>query len=100
MSDLKDFSKHLSSMNKGFCMEAPSMVKTHQFVDNLVHILFPIKLNCKVDEDEIRFELERCSLELKDLLFSIRNSIPDTPENVSEQFMAQLPQAYEAMIED
>jgi len=100
MSDLKTFSKHLSAMNQGFCMEAPSMVKTHQFVDNLVHILFPIKLNCKVDENEIRFELERCSLELKGLLFSISNSIPDTPENISEQFMAQLPETYEAMIED
>ncbi len=100
MNDLKKFSKHLSTMSKGFCMETPSMVKTNAFVENMIHILFPIKLDCKVDENEIQFELEKCSLELKDLLFSLRNSIPGTPEELTEKFMAELPAAYDEMIDD
>lgn len=100
MNDLKKFAKHLSSMNRGYCMEAPSMVKTHQFVENIIHILFPIKLDCKIDEVEVEMELERCSVELKELLYSIKNSIPDTPENIVSAFMDQLPEAYNAMMDD
>jgi len=100
MSDLKKFAHHLSSMNKGYCMEAPSMVKTHQFVENLVHILFPIKLDCKIEENEVLMELERCSVELKELLFSIRNSIPGTPEKLTDRFMKELPGAYDSMMDD
>ena len=100
MSDIKKFARHLSSMNKGYCMEAPSMVKTQEFVENIIHILFPIKLDCKIDAAEIEIELERCEQELKELLFSLKNSIPDTAENISILFMEQLPQAYDKMIED
>jgi serine O-acetyltransferase len=100
MSDLKKFARHLSAMNKGYCMEAPSMVKTHSFVETLVHLLFPIKLDCKIEENEVHMELQRCELELKDLLFSIRNSIPDSPELIAAKFMAELPKAYDAMMED
>jgi serine O-acetyltransferase len=100
MSDLKEFAKHISAMSKGFCMEVPSMVKTNNFVETMIHLLFPIKLDCKVEENEILLELERCSLELKDLLFSIRNSLPDTPENITAGFMEKLPEAYRAMIDD
>jgi serine O-acetyltransferase len=100
MSDLKKFAKHLSSMNKGYCMEAPSMVKTHLFVEDIIHILFPIKLDRKIEESEVELELEKCAVELRELLNSIRNSIPDTPENITGKFMEQLPEAYNAMMDD
>ncbi|MEX0986173.1 MAG: serine O-acetyltransferase EpsC [Bacteroidales bacterium] len=87
-------------MNSGFCMEAPSMVKTHQFVENIIHLLFPIKLDCKIDVNEIHLQLERCSVELRDLLWSIRNSINETPEEIADKFMEELPGTFDAMIED
>jgi serine O-acetyltransferase len=100
MSDLKNFAKHLNSINQGFCMEAPSMVKTHKFVDNITNILFPIKLNCDIDIVEIELQLERCAVELKDLLFSIQNSIPESPEEMMKKFMDELPVAFDAMMND
>jgi len=100
MSDLKKFAHHLSAMNKGYCMEAPSMVKTHQFVENLVHMLFPIKADCRIEENEVLLELERCAVSLKDLLYSIRNSIPETPDRITDKFMEQLPKAYDEMMDD
>jgi len=100
MSDYKKFAKHLSSMNRGHCMEAPSMVKTHEFVNNIIHLLFPIKLDCKLDEDEIEMDLERSAVELKELLFSLKNSINDSPENITQTFMDRLPSLYDTMIDD
>ncbi len=100
MRDLRKFAHHLSSMNKGYCMESPSMVKTHAFVGNIIHALFPIKADCRVEENEVLMELEKCRMELKDLLFSIRNSIPDTPENIADRFMEDLQKAYDEMMDD
>lgn len=100
MSDFKKFARHLSSMNKGYCMEAPSMLKTQEFVDNLVHVLFPIKDDCRVEESEIELELERCSVELKELLHSIKNSIPATPEQIAGAFMDALPDVFDTMMDD
>lgn len=100
MIDFKDFAKHLSVTNKGFCMEAPSMLKTREMVDNLVHILFPLKDECRLDEDDIQIELERCSVQLKELLFSIRNSMAESPEHLTEKFFRELPAAYDDMLND
>lgn len=100
MSDLKQFAHHLSSMNNGYCMEAPSMLKTQAFVDNLVHLLFPIKAGCNIDESNILLELERCKFELKELLCSLKNSINGTPEDLTEEFMNELPGLYDLMIDD
>ena len=66
MSVYKEFAQHLSKTNSEYCMETPSMVKTHEFVDNLIHLLFPIKLNCGIDEVSIELELERCAVMLKE----------------------------------
>ncbi len=100
MSDLKKFAKHLNSMNKGYCMEAPSMVKTHHFVEDIINILFPIKLDCRIEIEEVEMELERCSVELKELLHTIKNSIPETPDKIAKKFMEQLPGAYDSMMND
>ncbi|MDA3822927.1 MAG: serine O-acetyltransferase [Bacteroidales bacterium] len=81
-------------------MEAPSMVKTHVFVENIIHILFPIKLDCKIEESEVELELEKCEVELRELLSSLKNSMPDSPENISKEFMARLPGAYDDMMDD
>jgi serine O-acetyltransferase len=100
MIDFKTFASHLSTTNKGFCMEAPSMIKTREMVDSLIHILFPLKDECRLEEDDIQIELERCAVQMKELLFSIRNSISDTPENITEHFFNALPTAYDTMLED
>lgn len=100
MSNLTNFAKHLSSMNQGFCIESPSVVKTHEFVDALIHALFPIKLDCKTEVSEIEEELEQCAHRLKELLNSFQNSLPDSPENLTERFMESLPAAYDLMMDD
>ncbi len=100
MNTFQDFARKLSEINKGYCMEVPSMVKTHEFVDNLIHILFPIKSNCKVDEEEIGIEMERCYVKLKELLYSLKNSMNRGPDEVAEAFFRELPGVYETMLSD
>lgn len=100
MNRLKEFAHHLSEKNKEFCMEAPSMVKTHDFVDHLVHILFPIKLDCVREEESIAASLENSTSSLLELLTSIKASLPEDPQKISDGFYDRLPTAFDAMIND
>jgi len=81
-------------------MDVPSMVKTHEFVDDIIHTFFPIKLNCTLNPDEISIELERCALKLRELLSSIRNSISGTPQEVTTEFFKRVPSAFDKLIGD
>ncbi len=76
------------------------MALTHEFVDLLIQTLFPIKRNCSVDEDEIAMEMDRCTIRLKELLYSIRTSLDRTPEELTGSFMAEVPGVFEQLVTD
>ncbi|HDR68560.1 MAG TPA: serine acetyltransferase [Bacteroidaceae bacterium] len=97
---MKDFAKHLSTVNSRNCMEVPSMVKTHEFVDDIIHTLFPIKLNCTLNPDQISIELDRCAIKLRELLYSIKNSISGKPQEVATDFFTKIPAAFDELIGD
>ncbi len=96
----KAFANRLSEFNSVYCKEVPSMVQTHDFVDNLIQTLFPIKRNCVVDPGEVAIEIERCAIKLRELLYSIRKSIELSPEEVVDTFFSRVPEAFEQLVND
>ncbi len=94
------FARRLSEFNSGYCREVPSMVQTNDFVDNLIHTLFPIKRSCMVDPEEISIEIDRCAIKLKELLYSIRNSLKQSPEKLVEEFFTRVPAAFEQLVSE
>jgi len=94
------FAKRLSEFNTRNCMEVPSMVKVHEFTDNLIKTLFPVKLNCPVHSDEISIEMERCGIRLRELLYSIKGNLNRSPEELSVKFMDELPGVFERLVCD
>ena len=96
----QDFAQRLSEFNTSYCMDVPSMVQTHDFVENLIHTIFPIKRNCMVDPGEISIEMDRCAIKLKELLYSIRKSLDLSPEEVVEAFFSRVPEAFEQLVTD
>ncbi|MCK4749197.1 MAG: serine acetyltransferase [Bacteroidales bacterium] len=94
------FAERLSEFNTGNCMEVPSMVQTHEFVDNLIHTLFPIKRNSTVDAGEIAMEMDRCAIKLEELLYSIRKSLDAPPEVLVEEFFSRVPAAFHQLVAD
>ena len=73
------------------------MQQTHDFVDQLIHTLFPIKLSCLTDPQQIAIEMDRCAIRLKELLYSIRNSITQSPEKLVEAFFDRVPAVFEQL---
>jgi serine O-acetyltransferase len=96
----RSFAERLSKFNTQFCREVPSVRHTHEFVDSIIHTLFPIKQNCLVDAAEIGIELEQCAIKLQELLNSIKDSLKQPPEKLVDAFMTEVPAAFEMLVQD
>ncbi|MFH0757152.1 MAG: serine O-acetyltransferase EpsC [Bacteroidota bacterium] len=94
------FAERLSAYNTQYCMEVPSMVQTHAFVDHLIQTLFPIKNNCATEPAEIAIALDRCANMLRELLNTIRKSLSRSPEELVETFFSEVPEAFEKLARD
>lgn len=96
----KDFASRVSQFNSGYCTDVPSKELSSQFIDNIIHALFPIRQNCAVDEEEIAIELDRSAVKLIELLYSIRRSLDRSPGEVGDEFFSRLPEAFEQLAAD
>jgi len=94
------FAEFLNTVNNSFCIDVPSMIDSHRFVDDLMVLLFPIKGNRKMDLRETEIRLERMRLRLKELLIPLEKDIKESPENVARLFFEQLPEVYKNLLED
>jgi serine O-acetyltransferase len=93
----REFIKHVMEFNAMRCLAVPSLAETRDFTDNLIDTLFPIKRNLEPREEDIALEMERCGIKLKELLYSIRDSLERTPEDLMEEFFSRVPGAFEAL---
>lgn len=76
------------------------MVKTHEFVDQLVHILYPLKAECADNREGVEAALISSKEALLKLLNSVRSSLTGKPQTISTQFFNELPAAFDDMIND
>ena len=96
----EDFINRVKEFNVSHCTAVPSMVATRDFIGNLIHTLFPIKRNLMAQEDKITLEMDRCAINLKELLYSIRKSLDTTPEALVEEFFSRVPDAFDQLVSD
>jgi len=92
-----DFVKRVREFNARHCLAVPSLKETREFTDHLIDALFPIKRNLEPKEEDIAMEMEQCAIELKELLYSIRDSLETAPEDLVEEFCSRVPGAFEQL---
>jgi len=95
-----DFVKRVKEFNTSHCGKVPSMVQAHEFTESLIHALFPIKRNLVMNEGEIALEMDRCSLKLRELLYSSRHLLDRDPDELAEEFFSRVPGAFEQLAKD
>jgi serine O-acetyltransferase len=95
-----DFPEFLFNINNSYCSDVPSMTETHQFVDDIVNLLFPIKENKDISLRDIEKRLDRMKLSLKELLIPLSKDIPKTPKEIAVDFFNELPVIFRLMLED
>lgn len=95
-----NFAEFLDSINQSYCSDVPSMTDSQEFVDDLVHLLFPIKANKHISKFEIEIQLERMQLRLKQLMLPLEKEIKKTPKEISKIFFDKLPDTFRALLDD
>lgn len=76
------------------------MVDTHIFVDDLIQLLFPIRINKNISLQEIEIKLERMQLRLKELLIPLQKVLTKEPSVISSDFFSKVPEVYKVLLED
>jgi serine O-acetyltransferase len=92
--------KKLEKFNGRYSIAVPSTIETYHFVDSLIQTLFQIRRTCRLDEEGIALELDRCAITLHELLHSIRNSLKRPPEEIVQEFFGKIPGAFEMLTQD
>jgi serine O-acetyltransferase len=95
-----DFAEFLDSINQSYCSDVPSMMDSQEFVDDLVHLLFPIKTNKHISKFEIEIQLERMQLRLKQLMLPLEKDLKKTPKEIAKIFFDMLPETFKALLQD
>ncbi len=96
----ESFAEYLDNINKSYCSDVPSMIESHQFVEDLIFLLFPIKENKNISQREIAIKLERMKLRLKELLIPLEKDLKKKPESLVNDFFLQLPSTYKMLLDD
>lgn len=94
------FAEYLDSINKSYCSDVPPMLESQLFVDDLVHLLFPVKINKNISRFEIEIQLERMQLRLKQLLLPLENELKKSPKSIAASFFKNLPDIFKKLLED
>ena len=95
-----NFAEYLDSINQSYCSDVPSMTESQLFVDDLIHLLFPIKTNKNISRFEIEIQLERMQLRLKQLLLPLEKELEKSPKEISRIFFDNLPKTFRDLLDD
>ena len=82
--------KYLEKINNSYCSEVPSVIDSHSFIDDLINLLFPIRINRNFSAQEIEIRLDRLQLRLKELLIPLQKELQHEPAVVAHDFFEKL----------
>jgi len=76
------------------------MTETHKYVDDFVHVLFPIKESKNLSLRDFQILLDRMKLRLKELLIPLEKELEKTPKEITNDFFEHLPEVYKLLLDD
>jgi serine O-acetyltransferase len=90
----------LYRLNSSYCAEVPSLQETQEWISDTVNLLFPVKINGRMDLQEIDDQLENLKLRLEELLVPLRKDLQELPWKTAASFFKELPVVFRLLIED
>ncbi|MFN8208308.1 MAG: serine O-acetyltransferase EpsC [Bacteroidales bacterium] len=99
-TDFGDFARKLHSVNHHYCQEVPSLAATHRFINQLVHLLFPIQENRDLGVDELEAKLAELQEQLARLVGVFGDQLAAPPQQIAGVFFSRLPDLYIQLLEE
>jgi serine O-acetyltransferase len=100
MISIEQFPEYLFNEYNNFKKEVPSMIKAHQFIDNLIYFLFPFKADKKCNIPLIELNLAQLQIDLRDILTPMEPILTDSVSGITEKFFNKVPAIYESLLKD
>lgn len=97
---IKEFPSYLFKQYLSFRKEVPPIANSHQFVEDLVNFLFPIKADRECVEAQVELNLLQLKINFKDLLNRQEKFLNAPIEQLTETFFAKIPDVYDGLIAD
>ena len=76
------------------------MIKAHNFTNNIINFLFPVKTERRCTQPQIELNLAQLQLDFKDLLGPLEKVLDEPIDIMTEKFFKKLPEISESLIKD
>lgn len=100
MENSNQFAEFLFDCYKDFRKDVPSMIKAHNFTENLINFLFPFKLDRKCTLPQIELNLAQLQIDFRDLLGPQENTLGRPIADITCDFFNQIPGIYGNLMAD
>jgi len=100
MSPVKNFPKKLLSVTQSFCHEVPSLTKTHEFINDTVNFLFPIRIEKSASLLQLEATWEELQLQFKMLLVPFKSVLKKTVDELTHEFFSNIPEIHDKLLKD
>ncbi len=100
MNTIQNFPEHLLKQYNDFRKEVPSMIKSHQFTDNIISFLFPFKADKKCTLPQIELNLAQLQIDFRDLLDPLEPILSGSINDITRNFFEKVPGIYMDLVND
>ena len=100
METVEQFHELLFKQYNNFRKDVPSMIKAHDFIENLINFLFPFKIDRKCTLPQIELNIAQLQIDFKDLIGPLENTLKDPIHDVTKTFFSKIPGIYKDLMND
>jgi serine O-acetyltransferase len=100
MSTFDTFSEYLVEQYENFRKDVPSMLKAHDFTENLINFLFPFKIDRKCTLPQIELNLAQLQIDFRNLLGPLEKTFEKPISEITLDFFRKIPGIYKDLMGD
>ncbi|MDR1154585.1 MAG: serine acetyltransferase [Bacteroidales bacterium] len=100
MSNVQNFPEELFRRMQSYGRGLPSPEETHEFVDSMIHFLFPMRNFKDARITHLCYEWERLRCLFVDILVSLETLLDESPEALAQCFFDAVPAIHEQLLEE
>jgi serine O-acetyltransferase len=100
MSPVKNFPKKLLSVTQSFCHEVPSLTKAHEFINEIINFLFPIRVDKSVSLLQMEATWEDLQQQFKVLLTPFQPVLKKKVDELTNDFFGIIPEIHDKLLKD
>ena len=100
MNHTEDFAQQLYNQNQDFNKNIPSIIRAHEFIDNLTYFLFPIRANKEYSLAQTKQKLNELKLDFQKLITPLEKRLKHTVQETTDLFFDKIPDIYNNLLND